>query len=548
MDDRTKRVLRSTNRFWFQFIQFDEFRLFFARPKMIPNIVQHFLRLYGDKPLGISLQKIVTGRAEEYPVHQLALLTNLTSLQFDFSEGFSTVKERTSLTSLTKLVCLSHMELTSSLTNLTTLTVYPSSLALLPLYANLRSLVLKTDEQSVNPFAVIGSPSKLTKLEVRASHLLWPDVSDILMPQFGNLKSLLIWANGHLPRFLQYLTCLEKLDLCYCMPQDDLFMMTRVTELRLRAVYGEQFDYNKLSALKNIKSLSMNARDDDYIFLQSMTALEWFETTASEQSIDTLKHINSEKLTYLIILEVNEGFNLDHLSNLTTLLELCLHETIFPIPKCYASFSSLTNLTCLFLSTQNASSVQLTVLGSLTNLRQLWLFSYADVTTETSDQLTLKNLTNLDSLFFVLTPSQNTFNDLCHLTRLTRLELNLPTNVFQNNPSALNSMLSLKELIIENIEQSVPQQLWNWVTSLSDLEHLDVPGVNSEEVIESLSILTNLTQLRMPHSDSVKGVHLTKLKNLQILYLDSLVAKQYHENDEFDITEQLTRLVSVTLS
>lgn len=545
MTDGGKRVLRTTNRYWFDYIKIDEFKLFFVRPTMVQQITQHFLRLYGNKPIGLSFEKIVpSGRTEDYPVHHLAQLTNLTSLRFDFYSTFWDVKEKTALTSLTNLLYLSEMQPTSHLTNLTTLTM-DESFATLPLYNNLQSLRIGIEDQTTNPFALIGTPSKLTKLHVNSGSLAWPEISDNIMSQFGNLKFLWIHdevgAHGLLPRgCLENLTGLETLDLDDNQPQDDIFKLTQLTELGLRGP-GNNFNYHRLSVLTNIKSLKVDPpRDEDYSFLKSMTALESFKMYCRNHVVDALQHLNSQHLTHLSINDMPQSFNLDHLSNLTTLLELLVYEHEVEGTQNFVAISSLMNLTNLCILTKNISLINQKTLSNMTTLKKLALQSISDH--NAICDLTLKTLTNLEGLNLSLLPGQTMFNDLGYLTRLTSLEVHAPDNISANNSSALDSLTSLKVLIL--FAQSPTPYLWHWFIRLADLEYLVFSHVDSEEVIESLSVLTNLTELRIVDAHSVKAIHLTKLTSLQILYLDSPQAKEHYKVHSGSLNEKLTRLAN----
>jgi hypothetical protein len=82
MTNKSKRMLRTANKHWFQYVKIDEFSIYFATPKKIPEIVEHFATLYEDIPIGISLLKIVTNKLGEFSHWSLLDgLTHLTSFQ-----------------------------------------------------------------------------------------------------------------------------------------------------------------------------------------------------------------------------------------------------------------------------------------------------------------------------------------------------------------------------------------------------------------------------------------------------------------------------------
>jgi hypothetical protein len=59
MHINAKRILRSTNKYWLQYIKLDEFTIYFASPKKIPAIVQHFAQVYSNKLIGLSFENII---------------------------------------------------------------------------------------------------------------------------------------------------------------------------------------------------------------------------------------------------------------------------------------------------------------------------------------------------------------------------------------------------------------------------------------------------------------------------------------------------------
>jgi hypothetical protein len=153
--------------------------------------------------------------------------------------------------------------------------------------------------------------------------------------------------------------------------------------------------------------------------------------------------------------------------------------------------------------------------------------------------LTVSNLTNLDTLAYCCSVSNQNYNDLSSLTRLTTLVLLVPAEVFVGNPTALNNLTQLRRLRF--VKQVNTDKVWDLVTTLTNLEFLEVWRVPSEEVIESFSVLTKLTVLNMRRSHQVQGIHLTKLTSLQMLTFISKPAKRLYEKSD-KIIEKLTRL------
>jgi Leucine-rich repeat (LRR) protein len=158
----------------------------------------------------------------------------------------------------------------------------------------------------------------------------------------------------------------------------------------------------------------------------------------------------------------------------------------------------------------------------------------------TNNYISLKHLSNLEDVDFGSPPSQTLYNDMCYLTRLTELTFTVTKNVLENNPTALER-LPLKCLTFQ--KQVISYQLWNLLSRLQDLESLYVWRVNSERIIESFSVLTNLTGLTMKRTRKTKGIHLSKLTNLQVLQFASQPARKYYKKGRHDLREKIPRLV-----
>ncbi len=257
-----------------------------------------------------------------------------------------------------------------------------------------------------------------------------------------------------------------------------------------------------------------------------------------------LKFINSQKLTRLEIINAEEFFNTDLLSTLQTLRELRISEftqNVRKVEKSYDALMSLTNLTFLYLLTQTPNSSRFTVLNNLSHLKELKFTTHYTDVTYTHPHLTFSNLTNLEALLLGCCTSQTLYEGLSYLTHLTCIDINLSAEEFRQNPYVLSHMTQLRKLAFS--KQVSSDRLWDWVTCLTNLEHLDVWRVDSEDIIESFSVLTNLKVLNMRRSHKVKGIHLTKLTTLQTLYFISKPARKLYEKNHL-LIEKLTRLAS----
>jgi hypothetical protein len=527
-------MLRVANKYWFQYIKIDDFTIYFATPKKIPEIVQHFATVYEDTPIGISLQKIVTNKPEEFPLELFGTLTHLTS--FD-SFPLSFDPDGTALRALTNLQRFIPMESCSALTNLTSL-LTSQPYAYLSMYTNLRDLYLTFPRLEMNPFTVVTNPSRLTVLRFLVKQMEWSEDGPNLMTQFKNLKHLIAeqLTDNVMPRFAHYLTSLERLNLLFRaeLHEDDICSLTQLTHLWVDK-------YHNISTLKNLKYLHMTFEDKyekDYSFLSVLTNLETLH--ANLPTDECLHYLNSQKLTAIQFSGTNPVLNADGIFKLSSLLELRAHEMLVrSISENYKASLGLANLTKLDIEVQNPTSVQYTVLNNLTNLKRLHLNdTTGELTGQMDSNVTLGNLPNLEELILKCVPSQTMYDDFSRLTRLTSLTITLPHKVMNNNPTALHK-LPLRELVFN--KQIISPHVWDLLSRLTDLEALDVWRIPSESAVESFSVLTNLTRLHALRT-RVIGIHLTKLTSLQNLFFISKPARKFYEKKLDYLLAKLTRL------
>lgn len=525
MDTRTKRIIRSASKYWHRYVQFDEFKVHFACAATLPAIVQHFTETYPNKPIGLSFEKIIFGKKKpkEFPVHHLASMTQLTSLHFS-EIRLTDADTAEKLTSLTNLLRISTMPVTDKLTNLTSLGHVASyDLDILTLYTNLRDLYFTTRSPIDNPFALVANPSRLTSIYLSADRIELTQNDGKVMAQLSNLKKLeILLFQTALPRFFQYLTSLEHLVFWRGIPQDDLFLLTRVTYLETHSM--TVFNSTNRLTLPSIKQLVLNHMEEDRTFLTALTALENLRMRCDgDYTNEALQFITSRRLTRLEVQNVNDGFNVEHLSNLTTLMNLQIESSaVDAIPKDYSVLKCLTNLEDVsIVTTGTAPFMEVAQLTRLTKLDVRVKGEWQGYTNNAP--VSLQNLVNLQAFIFFGALSQSVYDSMVHLTNLTTFKASLDVEVFESNPNALAN-LPLKILYFD--KQICSPHVWSLVTRLTDLEHLCVWRVDSEEVIESFSVLTNLTSLCMKRSHSVSGIHLTKLTSLQSLVISSKKAKK----------------------
>lgn len=543
----SKRILRSTNKRWYQFIPLDHFKIYFASPKKIPAITQHFAKVYSDRLIGLSFEKILATDTKHFPIRHFLQLTNLTHLSFKFSRGSpASIIDYEMLTKLTNLCNWQGAPADSrKLPNLTTLRNSDFS-ANLKVFTNLRELQISAYTQTGNPFAMVSNPSRMTFMEIGMQLVVVPEDDMNTVAQFKNLKSISLYQTtpaGVLPRIFRYLTNIETAQLWQSVPQDDFFLLTRLT--RLSGLSATHHDlYKQFSALHNLKILEIaHHTDENYCFLTALTNLEELRlpyAIGATATANGLSYISSQKITSLHVQSTSDAFNVDSISRLISIRELTIGEANQPhrIPKAMDGLSCLTNLTKLYILTQWTSSPYLTVLNTLKNLKDLNLANNRYDDAETPN-LTLSDLTNLETLTASYLNASELYMGLTKLTSLTSVILNVRAEAFAENPTVLRSLTKLRRLAFSKPINS--DHIWDLVTTLTALEFLEVWRVPSEEVIESFSVLTNLTSLSMRRSHKVKGIHLTKLTSLQSLNFISKPAKKLYEKDDI-LIQTLTRL------
>jgi hypothetical protein len=527
-------MLRTANKHWFQYVKIDEFSIYFATLKKIPDIIEHFATLYEDIPIGISLLKIVTNKLGEFPLEPFGRLTHLTSFN-SFPLAFRS--DSTALLALTNLQSFIPIGKWSPATNLTFL-VTTEPYVQLPFCTRLHDLHISLPGGDLNPFTLVANPSLLKRLTVRVKRLEWSEDDPNTVAQFTNLKELtVVQFENNMTRFARYLTSLEKLNLFYraALHEDDICSLTQLTYLSMD-------EYHNISTLYNLKYLRMavNSKyEKDYSFLSILTNLEGLQSSRPIE--ECLQYLNSRKITSLEFSDMHGVSNVDYLLKLSSLLSLKAHEVLVRnISENYEAIIGLNKLTNLEFEMQNATLVQYTVLNELTNLKRLILEDRnRDMTWQMHGSVTLVNLPNLEELCLQCVPSQTLYDEFSRLTRLTSLKFALTAEVLNSNPTVLRN-LPLRVLTF--YKQIISPHVWDLVTRLTQLEELNVWRVPSEGVVASFSVLANLTFLNVQRTRGVFGIHLTKLTSLQKFLFISKPAKKFYEKKFDYLVEKLTRL------
>ncbi len=548
---------RAVNRCWFSCVDLDEFEIHFVRPNALSGIVQHFSKHYENKYIGIALRKIVTTNIYQFPFYHITALTQLTSLEVTYEGGAFRWLSPTFLYALTNLQRLSEMDTGSTLTNLTTLEIRNTAeFPLLQHYTKLRHLKIQQYRTNDDPFAPIANPSRFTKLEVYMSQVRLTESGLNKLSQFYNLKELsfrTITEQTSARLCLTHLTSLEKLNSTDGF-SDDIFTLTRLTYLVVGSAYNRSdplSDIQKVSALQRLKYLEIHSEERnsfDFSFVSYLTHLEDFKTYTNVAATETLKHLNSQNLTRLVMVGLTTDLILGDINKLSTLLELTVSDAFFKnSPDYQGGLSPLKNLTRLVIQPSLVLLVQPTMLDALENLKSLEFSTYP-WTRQLPEDFTFKNLPNLEHLNLPYAPSILAYNSLQYLTRLTYLSARFTAKVFTANPTVLNN-LPLKKLVFSR--KIVTPELWSMLTHLRALEHLVIWRVDSEEIIESFSVLTNLTHLtikKMKMRHKVRGLHLTKLTNLQELSFRAHPRKYYARLPyDYLIQKGMTRLSVLNL-
>lgn len=251
----------------------------------------------------------------------------------------------------------------------------------------------------------------------------------------------------------------------------------------------------------------------------------WYGVTVDGSGCVTNLNLNYNNL---------KGTLPDELGNLDGLVNLSLSDNQISgaLPS---TMTNLTNLQFLYLSYNQLSGDLPTWLGTLVNLISLELngnkFSGA-IPTE------LGNLSNLRYLYLSYNQFESIPSSLSNLTQLVFLELS--GNVFSG---ALPSLASLTDLegfwaYYSNLTGSI-----SWIGNLTKLRYLGIPGNNFTGGIPAeISSLTNLESLDIANSNLTSlPSSLSALTKLRTLYLNSnALGTIPTELSNFDSLERLS--------
>lgn len=542
LDDRSRRPMRSTSTNWFKLINYDHFRIYFARSSNIPDIVKTFSRY--SKPIGLEFTKTIEA-VNKYSYMMLAALTNLTMLQIEPRKHFIqnlTVADQIHFSTLTALQRLSigqynMLPYSRHFTNLTYLEAQfgfsdfkPDVVDNLQHLPRLEHLKLSlpyigvTLEQQFNVIAKLGNCSALKSLELeddvgvlqfdsktvaKMSNLSKVSVAcrDVVFPfnQLPNLESLRISSD----RF------------------DDFSMSTKLTFLSIEArgtkgqppiISAKTHDYQQLTALTSLKvlELKLSLQDEQYSFMNKLTKLEILSVKEKdinnvELTGEFLLFVNSSSLTRL---DIPTPHNASHVSHFTNLREIYFckpanRETNF------APFDTLTSVTRL-----HCHGVP-SILRHMPNLKRLRLQNEV-YQPDFSRHSILSSLSQLES-FGTTTVDNNVLQLVTGHINLTELSCTLQRVEGQYDFDGLARLTKLKKLALQCQAAEI--------------------RMNCDTLWAAIDKLTNLEQLEMFHIDENSVKVLEHLPHLKELSVQGPEAQNFVL--QFSIEEQLSRLTNL---
>jgi hypothetical protein len=535
LDDKTRRMMRSTSTDWSEIINYDQFTIYFMRLSAIPALVKTFSRY--NKPIGLTFAKTIGPIDKSYTM--LGTLTNLTMLEVESRVEFSlsgksnfAQEDLNHFTTLTNLQHLNFRNLqltdkeTQHLHNLTYLTVGSKAFENLKYLTKLQRLqylpvVIKSPE---NIIAKLGNPSALKFLATNGGMVL--DAQSVA--KLSNLSKVSIDSHNELFPFNK-LPNLESL----WISSDrfaDFSVNTKLTFLHIAAkpsrsrslvMSAMNHDYQQLTALTNLRELSLHIQlqDDQYSFLNKLTNVEMLRVLQRGIPLHGkfMQFVNSSNLTSIVIPALEKMEFISHLTNL----------------QCIQVGSGTRN-PCNSFQLKNVTKLIGPYLESTTvfpNLKQLQVYNNLDV-----DSDLLSSLTQLESLQLetIMNPSLQL---LAGLTNLTELIARVDNNT--DHPydfEVLTHLTNLKILRLwDNLEyKRLPSRvLWKAIRKLTNLESLSLFHINAD----SLKTITRLRKLKHlsivgPEAENFDDAKFSRLTNLQTLTLSTGLMGHFTSNRE----------------
>lgn len=410
---------------------------------------------------------------------------------------------------------------------------------ILKLMTNLDTLNF-IDESQTWPFALIAHPEKLTSIYFC---LTQPQVNGSEMwSRLTNLKSLSINNEPDINNTIElaYLTALDYCELvsktlpsfetntnltyltlaCYEWPATNAQSLKKVTKLRrLDIMILPEQDLESFQFLADLRSLKK--------LVIRMTSE--YDPPIYDMGSKVYAHIPSTLRTLVPGL----GFKFSDLTHLVNLNKLTLEHHV--VTWDYRPLSYLSNLTTLVIQTLTESSA-LREIAKLTNLEKLRIVnSHRDVTVNEVKNMeafvpNLSQLTHLKLLHVDLRgcPSKILFQALKNLPNLENLFF--PPGVSKDSNEHCSFLSALTKLTKFVVWSSIRNPDWNdeWIWPylryLPNLEYLVIDQMDSEDKIQDLLPLDKLTYLlvaRGPQTSDDIGNRFASLTSLNEPYLSN---------------------------
>lgn len=364
-----------------------------------------------------------------------------------------------------------------------------------------------------------GLMASLTSLDL-SDLVNYNDISSYLyngLSNLTNLTELSLEGNyidneemfAHLPITLTKLNLKD-----ITLSQVEAKSLSRLTNLNTFSIgLHNDISIKYLSTLTNLTNLKLDPANDKTSGIPNRSNLLSLEIHNSH-SVDLYNIIN---LTYLIV-DAEEPYNINVLSNCTNLLHLELQIPVIPIKI----ISTLTFLRELKISSHRTEKrnykLDLILLNKLTNLELLDV-SMCNVFTEKD----IKSISKLNLLKIITLPKSSPIGDLQlkyigKLYNLEELSFCCSDKVSSIGISYLSNLKSLYSLLIYPFEREMPKiEFFDTICTITSLRTLYLSDLSiSNTTYKNLPNLTRLRSLQLDNCEYSSKIYkkLDKMSNL----------------------------------
>lgn len=463
----------------------------------------------------------ISGYEQITDIDQLSSLSNLTEAAFSSKlEGLDVVLALTKLKKLTLWnTGLTDFSALADLPDLQSLNLsYNEGIDLSSLKGLTNVTELSVTDCDLTDISPLSTFTKLTHLDIS-----WNDITNIdALAGLTDLKSLDLYFNyPDSLSALTGLTGLTKLNVSNCKAEDFSVVagLNKLESLGFISSGITSDDLKALAGLTALKELDLSANQiEDLTTLSSLTSLEKLDLSGNV--IDGAQMAGKDPDKYYFITDVTP------LAKLTNLTELCLsNNKVLPD---LSPLAGLAKLETLDIESFDRFDGNLKTVAGISSLKHLNAGVYGDRPTMlTNDDLAgLSEMTGLESLDISGSGLVDDISALSGLINLKYLDASV-TAVKDLTPLKNLTKLEFLNLTGTDIFLDVPQCI-EPLTGMTNLKYLYLSHETAARdfVIDDLSPLANMTQLRMLTLSGIKVSDISPLsgiKTLRFLNLQSAV-------------------------